>query len=146
MTQVKGIPPSLSQDKPFFMGDKVSTTLLCLNQLRAYGLLVDDVPMHLAPKSRPPSHSIKCQEEDFIIPLFLKGVFSYFPSRTPTIEELETCKRIHLTDEHDWNPHSNEFQNQENNIMEHNQGDYYITSEQRRIMAILVTLQTKPGD
>jgi hypothetical protein len=63
-------------------------------------------------------------------------VFSYFPSRTPTVKELETCKRIHLMDEQDWNPHSNEFQNQENNIMEHNWGDNYVTSEQRRIMAI----------
>jgi hypothetical protein len=118
------------------MGDKVSTTLLCPNQLRAYGLLGDDVPMHLAPKSRPSSHSIICQEENFTIPSFLNGVFSYFPSRTPTVKELETCKRIHLMDEQDWNPHSNEFQNQENNIMEHNWGDNYVTSEQRRIMAI----------
>jgi len=119
-----------------YMGDKVQHTLLCPNQLRAYGLHVEDTPMHLAPSSKPSAHAIHCPETDFTIPLSLEGVFSYFPSRTPTIDEIETCKRVYLTNEHEWNPHSQHFQDQENNVIEHNQGDYYVNSKQRQIMTV----------
>jgi len=78
-----------------YMGDKVQLTLLCPNQMRAFGVHVDDIPMHLAPDSKPSTHSVFCPDKNFNIPLQLKGVFSYFPSRTPTKDELETCKCIH---------------------------------------------------
>jgi hypothetical protein len=119
-----------------YMGGKINNTLLCPNQMRAYGLNVDDTPVHLAPKDRPSTHSIYSPDESFDIPLYLKGVFSYFPSRTPTSDELETCRRIHLTNEFEWNPHSDQFQEQENNILEHNRGDYYINANQRQIMCL----------
>jgi len=32
-----------------YLGDKIENTLLCPNQLRNFGIEVDDVPMHLAP-------------------------------------------------------------------------------------------------
>ena len=32
-----------------YLGDSVDCTLLCPNQLRSNGVIVDDVPMHLAP-------------------------------------------------------------------------------------------------
>jgi hypothetical protein len=92
-----------------YMGDKINNTLLCPNQMRAYGLNVDDTPVHLAPKDRPSTHSIYSPEESFDIPLYLKGVFSYFPSRTPISDELETCRRIHLTNEFKWNPHTDQL-------------------------------------
>ena len=92
--------------------------------------------MHLAPKDKPSTHSIHSPDENFTIPLYLKGVFSYFSSRTPTIEELKTCRRVQLTDEFEWNPHSDGFQEQENNILEQNRGDYYITPHQRQIMCL----------
>jgi hypothetical protein len=115
-----------------YMGDKVQNTLLCPNQMRAFGLHVDDIPMHLAPSTKPSTHSIHCPDENFNIPLHLKGIFSYFPSRTPTREEVETCKHIHLTNEHVWDPHSNTFQEQENNIADHNNdGAYYLNSQDR---------------
>jgi hypothetical protein len=51
-----------------------------------------------------------------ILPLSLKGVISYIDTRTPSQEELDTCKWITLTNEHDWDPHSEFFQEQENNF------------------------------
>jgi hypothetical protein len=83
------------------MGDHMNNSLLCPNQLRAHGMIVDDCPRHLAPADRPSTHSISSPEEEFTIPLLLKGVTSYFTSRTPTIQELETCRWIILTNEHD---------------------------------------------
>jgi hypothetical protein len=119
-----------------YMGDKVQNTLLCPNQMRVNGIHVDDIPMHLAPSSKPSTHSIHCPDDNFNIPLFLKGIFSYFPSRTPTKDELETCKHIYLTNDMYWDPHSEMFQEQENNINEHNTGDYYISAHQRQIMSV----------
>ena len=119
-----------------FMGDKVKNTLLCPNQMRAFGLTVDDTLMHLAPKSKLSTHSIVSDDENFMILLSLKGVFSYFPTRTPSVDEFATCKRVQLTDEFNWGPHSQEFQEQENNVIEHNRGDYYISPEHRRIMCV----------
>ena len=120
-----------------FMGDKVKTTLLCPNQLRANGLIVEDIPKHLAPKDKPSQHAIYSPEDDFSIPLFMKGVFSCFETRTPTREEIETCRHIKLTNEFDWNPHSTAFQEQEDNVTEHYRGDYHIPSEYRRIMQVV---------
>jgi hypothetical protein len=63
-----------------YMGNKVKNTLICPNQLRSYGMVVDDTPVHLAPMNKPSTHSIYCPEENFSIPLSLSGVFLYFPS------------------------------------------------------------------
>jgi hypothetical protein len=131
-----GITTILVLGQALYMGEKVRSTLLCPNQMRVYGILVDDTPVPLAPMSKPSTHSIHSEEDNFFIPLKMKGVFSYFDSHTPTQDELATCRRIHLTDEYHWDPHSNDFQDQENHIMEHNIGDYNITPEQRQIMSI----------
>ncbi len=119
-----------------YMGDKVKTTLLCSNQMRAQGIIVDDVPLHLAPKDKPSSHSIYFPEDDFVVPLSMKGIFSYFSTRTPTWEEIETCKHAKLTNEFNWDLHSEDFQEQETSIAEHLKGDYNIPSAYRRIMQV----------
>ena len=99
-----------------YLGDQIQASLLCPNQLRAHGVTVDDIPRHLAPPDRPSNHSIYCPDDELNIPLSLKGIISYFNSRTPTQEELNTCKWVILTDEHEWDPHSEFFQEQENNF------------------------------
>ncbi len=81
------------------LGDKGSTTLLCPNQLQSSGIIVDDVPIHLANHTRPSTHSIQSSEDNMMIPLTLKGCISYFNTCTPTQDELQTCKWISLTDE-----------------------------------------------
>jgi len=82
-----------------YMGDKMQYSLICPNQLRARGLIVEDCPQHLSPRNRPSSHSIYEPNEDIRLPLSLKGVTLYFTTRTPTTYEIETCKRITLSDE-----------------------------------------------
>jgi hypothetical protein len=74
-----------------YMGDKMPNILICPNWLRANGITVDDCPQHLAPLDRPSTHSIYCREEDIKLPLSLKGVTTWFISRTPTMHEIETC-------------------------------------------------------
>jgi len=95
-----------------YMADNMDNSLICPNQLRKHGIIVNDCPKHLAPPNNPSSHSIICNNEgeDLHINLSLKGVTSYFTTRIPMIQEIETCKWIYLTNENDWDPHSEEFQ------------------------------------
>jgi hypothetical protein len=41
---------------------------------------------------------------DVSIPLSTEGTIIFAESRTPTIEELENCRHIHLTSDSLWNP------------------------------------------
>lgn len=96
-------------NQALYMADIVETTLLCPNQLRTNGLIVDDVPIHLAPLSRPLTHSIYCPDTNVRLPLSLKGVISYIDTRTPTKEELSTCQWVTLTSDTPWDPHADSF-------------------------------------
>ncbi len=59
-----------------YLGDKVTTTLLCPNQLRYNSIIVDDVRIHLAHHTGPSTHSIYSPEYDVTIPLALEGCIS----------------------------------------------------------------------
>jgi hypothetical protein len=48
--------------------------------------------------------------DELKIPLSLKGIVSYFPSRKPTKEEFDKCSHIELTsDEPEWDPHNGTY-------------------------------------
>jgi hypothetical protein len=98
--------------------ESMQNLLICPNQLRANGITVEDCPKHLSPRDQLLSHCIHSVCDDFSIPLSLTGVTSYFPTRTPTVQEIESCKWIILSDENEWNPHSDHFMNQEENFQE----------------------------
>ena len=110
---ITGTTTILIIGQALFLGEKVSNTLLCPNQLRQNGIIVDDVPTHLAPVGRPSTHAIHVPDEGTIIPLKLRGVISHFNSRTPTQQEIDTCRWITITNEHNWDPHSSAFQEAE---------------------------------
>ncbi len=95
------------------MNDKVENTLICPNQLRANGIIVDDVPIHLSPAWQPSTHSILSPEDDIRLPLALKGIISFIETHTPTQEELDTCKWVVLTSEASWDPHLTSFNENE---------------------------------
>jgi hypothetical protein len=62
------------------MNDIVKTTLLCPNQLKSHGLIVDDVPIHIShPSQAPSTHSIYIPIDDFRILLgtVLLGIFRW---------------------------------------------------------------------
>lgn len=92
-----------------YMSDKVENIPLCSNQMRHYGIDVDDVSVPLAPINKPLTHSIYAPKEDFSIPLSLNGIISCFQTRTPTWQELDTCKWVIQTNHQTWDPHSEHF-------------------------------------
>ena len=67
--------------------------LLCLMQLRLNDVVVNEVPKFLVPRPTDKHHAIILpaqgeSTDEFIIPLSLQDVTSYFPTRRPTAEEL----------------------------------------------------------
>ena len=93
-----------------YFGNKLDHSLICPNQLRAHGVIVDDVPKQF---HRSSTHSIYAPEDNITIPLEMHGCISYFSSRSPTKQELENCPWIILTSPTEWNPYSMTFANDE---------------------------------
>lgn len=75
--------------------------LLCPMQMRMHDIQVNECPKFLDANPTDDSHSIIIPDdgegEPYKIPLSLHGVTSYFPTRRPTQEEFETCRRFDLT-------------------------------------------------
>lgn len=81
-----------------YFGERMSHTLLCPNQLRNNGLIVDDVPQQF---DRQSQHCIRIpstgSEESLHLPLEMYGVISYLTSRRPSAEEIKECTHVELT-------------------------------------------------
>jgi hypothetical protein len=86
--------------------------------LREAGLNVNDIPKIHVKSPDVQHHSIYFENADLRIPLALWGVFSYFPSRFPTIKELQSDKNevLLLTPNGPWDPHSDVYARNEENM------------------------------
>lgn len=93
-------------------GDLQDPSLLCPNQLRANGLIVDNVPKHLC-HNHESTHSIYVPEVKLRISSELQGVMSGFQARLPTQTEIDTCVHVELTAQDAWDPSSEELEQQE---------------------------------
>jgi len=100
-----------------YFGDSLPVTLLNANQMRFNGIEVDDVPKHLAKDPSKATHSIYIPEHDIRIPLSMRGVISCLPVRKPTVQEIENCQWIPLTSKTEWDPHSDDFAENEEKLM-----------------------------
>ncbi len=91
-----------------YMGDTMEHSLICPNQARVNGVIVEDVPKHLSP-GKSSSHSIFFPDDDVQLPLQLNGVISCFPTRFPLDHELNNCRWLVMTNDLPWEPSSPEF-------------------------------------
>jgi hypothetical protein len=105
-------------NQALYIGDDLPATLINPNQLRSHGIIVDDCPKHLAPDPAKATHSIFVPQHNLSIPLQMKGVLSCFPTRYPTTQELESCIWVEMTSDKEWDPHSEEFAEQEGMVEE----------------------------
>ena len=88
--------------------------LLNPNQMRANDVTVNDTPLVLLPSElrTKESHSILAHTQTYTelhIPLQLEGVTSYFPTRKPTLAEVQdtdcnNCTHVHMTAPSAWEP------------------------------------------
>ena len=96
-------------NEALYVGDKTRGSLLNPNQLRHYGVTVNDVPIQYDPTS---THSIHAETESgdaVVIPLSMNGVMSGFESSYPTQDDMAYLPRVILTSDQQWDPKSQMF-------------------------------------
>ena len=87
-----------------WFGNRMEKSLINPYQCRSYGIsLCDD------PTDEYRSLGIAADNITFV-PLEMTGSTCGFITRYPTDEELESCRHITLSDEHDWDPSKDHFQ------------------------------------
>ena len=82
-----------------WMGDELNHSLINPNQLRHYGVTVQDNPFH------GDEVHIATEDEELFIPLTSSGTTIFANTRTPTPKELQESTHVHLTSKAPWNPH-----------------------------------------
>ena len=97
--------------------------LLCPMQLRMNDVEVDECPKFLTRHPTDKSHALTISQHDlppYIIPLSLKGVTSYFPTRKPTMDEYYNSElRYELTyATPEWDPQAPLFAEQEDQLID----------------------------
>ena len=90
-------------NEAIWMGDKMQHTLINPNQLRAYGVSVQDNPFSEAPIL------IATEGYEFVLPLNCNGTILGAPTRTPTDHELQTKRHISLSSDYEWDPQNVRF-------------------------------------
>ena len=83
-----------------WMGDVLDHSLINPNQLRHYGVTVQDNPYHTD------QMHIATEDEEFLLPLLSDGTTIYFDTRTPTDQELQEKDHIVFTSSSPWDPHA----------------------------------------
>ena len=81
-----------------WMGDKLDHTLVNPNQLRAYGVSIQDNPFDTKPLS--------ITTNDVSVNLYLEGMIICGDTQTPTESKLGQLPQLILTSLHDWDPHN----------------------------------------
>jgi len=90
-------------NEALYFGNRMEYSLLCPNQLRFSGVIVNDVPPAFSAPDTPHSIVIPGKIE---IPLSMRGVMSYLETRRPTAAEIANCEHIELTSDKPWDTHS----------------------------------------
>jgi hypothetical protein len=93
--------------------------LICPNQLRMNGIVVNDCPSQFVPKEQRTKETHSIITETLSIPLELRGVFSCFQVRCPTQAEMDDVIRypqIQMTSDHPWDPYDDQFEQIETSL------------------------------
>ena len=87
--------------------------------LREAGIEVNDTAKIHVTDPTTEAHSVFFPTAKLRIPLSLHGIFSYFPTRNPTIQDLQESEKIVITPEGPtWNPHSEHFSSNEDSYLD----------------------------
>lgn len=81
-----------------WMGDQMESTLINQNQLRHFGVDVQDNPYADSPLY------IRSEDAGFTLPLQTNGTNIFADTRTPTQRELDECPQIVLSSPQPWDP------------------------------------------
>jgi hypothetical protein len=104
--------------------------------LREAGIEVNETAKIHMKSASVTDHSIYFPSSELRIPLSLHGMFSYFPSYKPTMKDLEEIDEDHIllaTPDGSWNPHSDVYATNEENMLDWD-GNIVPPKDQVRIM------------
>ena len=99
-------------NEALWMGDSLPHSLVNPNQLRHFGVHVQDDPSSDRPLS------VITADGDFSFELSRQGTVIYFNSRTPTDDELANCPHIVLTSQIPWDPTKVHFSSNSHSLEE----------------------------
>ena len=90
--------------------------------LREAILTVSDIPKIHCDETTIEDHSIYDERTKLRVPLQLDGIFSYFPTRALTLDEMQNCDQIeHIflsPDAETWDPYSESYSINEDQIVD----------------------------
>ena len=91
--------------------------------MREAGLVVNDVPkIHCGDNVTRESHSIISKDLDLRIPLMLRGIFSYFPTRALSAKEIDECEDLPVVcltpNSRSWDPHCDSYATNEDTFLD----------------------------
>ena len=120
---------------------EISQNLIPPFAMRLSQLDVNKMPKFMADRPTIKHYSVYCKKNEFRIPLSLHGIISYMPTRFPSNDEYQSVQtRIELTPPSlSWNPHSNIYANQEDNMMDY-KGDIVVPT--RHTLSTVTTEET----
>ena len=106
----------------------LETSLICPDQLREQGIIVNDIPLQrLHPSDRNQnSHSIIDANSKLHIPLHFEKPISFFYHRKPTRDEATDSLNflhVHMTSEVEWQPYDPQSFSLEESLRQQHQGD-----------------------
>ena len=95
--------------------------LLCPMQLRLNDVKLSETPKFLADNPDVRTHGMVLRDDDadeeLVIPMDLHGVTSYFPTRKPSQQELDTCLHFDLTSPDPiWDPQDDTYAARESSM------------------------------
>jgi Reverse transcriptase (RNA-dependent DNA polymerase) len=110
-TIIASFPQSL------YFGDTMEHSLIPPAQLWNNGITVDVVPKQYSDGMS--LHGIHHPDHDLFIPFHMHGCISYFGTRLPTADDLQSSRWITFTSEAEWNPYSSDFTEAEQAMVHH---------------------------
>ena len=118
--------------------DTMTHSLLCTNQARHHGVIINDVPKVCDQSS---SQDMRINDGKYIIPLEMNGPIPYLPISKPTNEDIEYLPRIKLTsDDIEWDPQEI-FNNTSKQVYSYLEEDFNISSYVQGISALNAAVQ-----
>ena len=109
-------------NEALWMGESMQHSLINPNQLRYFGIRVQDDPT-----SNEPIH-IRNEDDSFNIELCMSGTIMYIDTHTPSVKELNDCPHIILSSPHEWNPQEVKFNNNSQSFEERMSGRHVISA------------------
>jgi hypothetical protein len=101
--------------------------------MRECGITVNDVPKIHVRIPDESHHAITFEETGFRIPLNIWGVFSYFVTQKPTVDDYNSIEEVYLLTPSRWNPNTDVYARNEESMLDWN-GDMIPYQQRTRIL------------